>query len=410
MFWQRHPALLFGFIVTLGCMLALSPSWTLLIPFTFLLFHTKFSSQFFVACVVGCLYYLLSLYCMHLPSPQEELISGSALVEIEDLSQGIRYNTPFWKLRLKVHSLENVKNVSCTATWKDFSQKPDPHFLYEVQGSLKRVGDSAFIFTAARGAKWEKRDKGWQKYFSLVDLRLSAKLALKTYLRGHLPPTDTRTFLEGLLLGEFNDPLLADQLRSAGLSHIMVVSGFHFSLIAAFFGILLRFFVSWHRAIILLFLSTTLYFLFIGMNPSVMRAWISIALLLIGKIFQRQSTGLNSLGVGIMAVLLYNPSFCLHIGFQLSFLAAGAILLFYPICIKILVKYFPKRSVSSALELTPLNQVGHVCFVFFRNSWALLLAVHLLMLPMALYRFQTFPLMGIFYNLFFPFLVGIALF
>lgn len=412
MFWQRHPALLCGIFAYLGCYLALSPSWLLLIPLPFFLlqlFNKNAFSLLLIALSFSCGAYFFTLYSIRLPEPQEEMVTGTARIEITDLSQAVRFGTPYWKLRIKIHSLSNVRNVLCTATWKDFYSKPDPRFLYEVKGTLKRVGGTHFIFSASRGAVWKKTEKTFMSSFSLVDTRLFAKMHLKTYLRGHLPPGEARTFLEGLLMGEFHDQILADGLQRAGLSHIVVVSGFHFSLIAAFFGLILRFFFSWRASLFILFIITSAYFLFIGMTPSVARAWISVSVLLIGKLLQREANGLNSLGIGLFALIIYEPLFAPHIGFQLSFLATGAILLFYPLIDQYLIQIFPKRSASSVLHLTLLNQCGHLLFVFFRKSWALLFAVHLVTLPLILYLFHTFPLLSIFYNLFFPFLTAIAM-
>lgn len=412
MFWQRHPALLCGIFAYLGGFMALSPSWHLLIPLPFFLVqlcNKKAVSSLLIALSISCAVYFFTSYSVHLPELQEEMVTGTARIEITDLSQAIRFGTPYWKLKAKIHTLADVKNVLCTATWKDFYSKPDPRFLYEVKGTLKRMGGTHFVFTQSRGAVWKKVDKTFLSSFSLVDTRLLSKMHLKTYLRGHLPPGDARTFLEGLLMGEFHDQILADSLQRAGLSHIIVVSGFHFSLIAAFFGLILRFFFSWKLSVFVLFMVTTGYFFFIGMTPSVARAWISVSILLLGKLLQREATGLNSLGIGLLALVIYEPLFAPHIGFQLSFLATFAILLFYPVIDHYFTQIFPKRSASSVLHLTLHNQFGHLVFVFFRKSWALLFAVHVVTLPLILYLFHTFPLISIFYNLFFPFLTAIAM-
>ena len=55
------------------------------------------------------------------------------------------------------------------------------------------------------------------------------------------------------------------------------------------------------------------------------------------------------------------------------------------------------------------NRFGYVFLSFFRQAFALGIAVNLVALPLTLFHFHTFPLISIFYNLFFPFLVSISL-
>ena len=411
-FWQRHPALLYGLFVYLGSSFAFQPSWVYLIPLIFLGLQFRLGSQLLFALILGLGVYFFVSEHVHYPAPDQEVVAGVATVEISDISQKIRFGTPCLKMQLKLQELaphdegEKIRNISCSMNWKNMSTRPQGGFLYEVKGSLKRIGDAQFIFTPASNASWYVKEVS----YSLVELRFKAKIAFKRFLRRYLYPGEVRSFLEGLITGDFNDPILAQNLRRFGLQHIMVVSGFHFSLIAAFIAFILRFFASWKFSIIGLLVGTFCYLLFLGATPSITRAWISVTTLLVGKLCERRANGLNSLGIGLILLILYDPGVCFHLGFQLSFLATGAILLFYPLCDKMLLRFFPKRSASDVLAMTKGDRFGYFLLVFFRKSWALGLAVHLLMLPMALYSFHTFPLMGIFYNCFFPFLVSISLF
>ena len=405
-FWQRHPALFYGLFVYLGTCFALHPTPHLLIPILFLLYRIQWQKAL-IALLICLGAYLFSQARVQYPAGDKELISGTALVEITDVQQKVRYGAPCVKMQLKIHRLgDDVRNVTCSMIWKQLETRPQSGFLYEVPGTLKRIQEEQFVFTPPKGALWLKKES----LFSLVEVRLKAKMAFKKFLRGHLKPNDARSFLEGLTTGEFNDPILAQNLRRFGLQHIMVVSGFHFSLLAACMAFVLRLTFSWKASVIALLVVISGYLLFLGASPSVMRAFVSIACLLIGKLFERQANGLNSLGIALAALTLYEPAFCFHLGFQLSFLATGAILLFYPFCDALLLHCFPKRSSSQVLSMSRSDQVGYLLLVFFRKSWALGLAVHLLMFPICIYSFHTFPLMGIVYNSFFPFLVGLCLF
>jgi competence protein ComEC len=229
-------------------------------------------------------------------------------------------------------------------------------------------------------------------------------------MRKYLSPGQARCFLEGLTVGEFHDMLLADHLRHFGLSHIMVVSGFHFSLVALFFGFVLQLLLPWRAAQNMLLLIVTGYFLFIGMAASVARAWLAILLAIIAKSIGRSPSGLNSLGVGLLVLVLYDPTLCLGAGFQLSFIATFAILLNYSLLEAYFEKLFVKRPFEEVSKMAPWDGICHLFVRFFSGSFSLAIAVAIFMIPTCLFIFGFWPLSSIFYNVFFPFMTSIAMF
>lgn len=419
LFWCKAPALLYALFFYFGILAAITTSWCWLIPAAMLIWPLCFwknrSSSLYLRLLLSLGIFLGAYFSVSnrvvFPPESCDYLQGSAVIEVEDVTQGIRFGTPFWKYRLSIvlfvphNSNITIKNIPCDMTWKDFTTRPHAGFCYELEGTLKKVKDSKYVFSPAKSASFTQK----KSRFSLVELRVKAKMFFKKFVRRYLPPTEARTFLEGLLSGDFHDQFLANNLRRFGLTHIMVVSGFHFSLLAAFIGFLLKGIAPRKPAIFGLLLAATLYLLFIGAAPSVMRAWVAIACVLLAKLTERKTGGLNALGVGLLVVLCYDPTYCMSLGFQLSFLATGAILLFYSLCDRFLLRLFPVRSVSFVSQLPICDQVIYFLLVFFRKTWALSIAVQFLMLPMCLYAFQSVPLLGIVYNSFFPFLVSICM-
>jgi competence protein ComEC len=141
-----------------------------------------------------------------------------------------------------------------------------------------------------------------------------------------------------------------------------------------------------------------------------MRAWMTVLIALIGFILEKRHTGLNSLGIAMLAILLYNPLMCLNIGFQFSFLATGGILLLFQGMDNVLQKIFPKRRLSQMILMDKINQHGYFLLSCCRQGLALSLAINLISTPLLLYTFHKFSVMSLVYNLFFPFLVSISLF
>jgi competence protein ComEC len=160
---------------------------------------------------------------------------------------------------------------------------------------------------------------------------------------------------------------------------------------------------------ILLIVSLTLYYLFLGNAPSIQRAYAAILLIAIGQLFALRISGLNALGAGLIIELLSDPLVVTQLSFQLTFLCTLAILLFYPPVHRIIAFLLPPRSIAQTATMGLLDQHGYVLSAFFRQALALNLAVHLISLPVLLYLFHKFPLLSLAYNLFFPACVSISL-
>ena len=129
--------------------------------------------------------------------------------------------------------------------------------------------------------------------------------------------------------------MLTDEQRikysTSGLAHILALSGFHIGIIS-FFIILILFpidILGWRRTrYIVTIILLWLYAIVTGLSPSVTRAVIMATTFIIAQIIQRHHSPYNSLCLAAIIILIFDPYSIFDIGFQLSFLAVGAILLF----------------------------------------------------------------------------------
>lgn len=400
----------------LGCAVALTAHPACYIPFLFLLLPCfilgvkRLRRRLLLAIATALVSFLYVSSTVQLPVFPTEKLIGRAIIEVSDISPTIYHGQPFYKVDLTLHSFESdrgivwAKNISCKWTCSDIARRPLGGILYSVRAMLTEK-EGIYSLKVLSEGPWNKL----KNVFSLVEWRLHAKSYFKKIMASNLPPSQSRDFLEGVLIGEFHDQVLTSQLRRFGLQHILVVSGFHFSLIAALFGLILRLFLPWKTAVIALFVIATAYLCFIGMTPSVLRAWCAISIVLSAKLLEQTSDGLNCLGIGVLVVLLIDPTFATSLSFQLSFIATLGILLFYPIFYRAIKAIFPSRKASEVITFPFLEQLTVVLLSFFCSSLALVLAVSLFVLPMSLFVFHSFPVMGILYNCFFPFVISIAI-
>jgi competence protein ComEC len=119
-----------------------------------------------------------------------------------------------------------------------------------------------------------------------------------------------------------------EDMRRSGLTHLTAVSGENFAIIAAFILWGLAFFLRSMRIRILITASILIAFIFlVRPSPSVMRASVMTAVLLVGKIKGERGSALPALGLAIGLLVLFDPFQAIDPGFALSVSATAGILI-----------------------------------------------------------------------------------
>ena len=117
----------------------------------------------------------------------------------------------------------------------------------------------------------------------------------------------------------------------SGTSHILAVSGLHIGII---FQLIILLLGGKRRSKLTIILSTTIvwaYVIFIGFPASAVRAATMLSIYSMVLLSLRPDPTLNTLALAFIIMVLVNPFNIFDIGFQMSFLAVGSILLFYPL-------------------------------------------------------------------------------
>jgi competence protein ComEC len=140
--------------------------------------------------------------------------------------------------------------------------------------------------------------------------------------------------IPGLVLGDtsLQSQSFITQMRRVGLSHLTAVSGANFAMVATFLFWLLQFLIKGLRN--RLWVVGIILFLFIFLvrpTPSVLRAAVMSAVVILAKYFGERSFGIPSLSAAIMFLLLLDPIQSTDPGFALSVLATAGILLLSPV-------------------------------------------------------------------------------
>jgi len=136
--------------------------------------------------------------------------------------------------------------------------------------------------------------------------------------------------LRGILLGDESglSPDLEEAYALTGTAHIIAISGFNMVILASLVTALCtRRLGSW-RGGLLAILVLALYTILVGASASVVRAAIMGSFSIMGASIRRRGNALNSLGLSVLLMVLFNPHLPWDVGFQLSAAATLGLALF----------------------------------------------------------------------------------
>ena len=189
---------------------------------------------------------------------------------------------------------------------------------------------------------------------------------------------DELDILKAILLGDDDtlDPELKASYSSAGVSHILCVSGMHVGVIFMIINFLLKpldlFRSSRILKTVLVMLMIWMYAHITGLAPSVTRSATMFSFVAIGQLLNRNTNVFHSLFASMFILLIINPLLLFEVGFQLSYLAVAGIVLFQP-------------KLSAIYNCR--TRIGH----YFWELLTVSVAAQLGTSPISIYYFAQFP-------------------
>ena len=166
--------------------------------------------------------------------------------------------------------------------------------------------------------------------FSLTGFSIRCRLYLQSVVE-RTYSEDIAPLVTSLLLGDRsmlpND--LYSAFKTAGLAHLLAISGLHIACLAAALDVLLRRLRCPAKVtLILVSLFLLAYSSVIGFPPSVNRALLMYVLSAGARLFGRPSDGLTGLSLSFILLMLLNPLNITNVSFVLSFSSVAGILIF----------------------------------------------------------------------------------
>lgn len=222
-------------------------------------------------------------------SPFRAEVRGLPEVEIGDVVE----------LPLKFYSLGGGTTASINGA-------KGRHIGARAAGEPQRVGEDLTPLGRFRLLRYAAGDNIREK----LPARLASVMAA-------MAVGDRRTVSEGT----------SEAYRMAGLSHLLVVSGLHLSILAALVYGLFQTLLHRRRLAAGTAIAATLFFMALtGFTPSILRSGLGALLVLLGPLLGRKADLLTSLGLAALVLCLQNPYAAADAGLLLSFSATlGAV-------------------------------------------------------------------------------------
>ena len=221
-------------------------------------------------------------------------------------------------------------------------------------------------------------------------------LRVREHLAGLLMPPGSETdaarqVLCALVLGDKSgaEEKTMEGFRNGGCLHAFAVSGLHVGLVSGIFWLLLR--LLRVRPVVirpLVLVSVGVYVLMTGAAVPAIRAYVMLAVLLLGFMLQRRVSLLNTWSFAALLILLADPSQLYNAGFLLSFGVYAALCIALKLCLEEKAWFGPDDYIPLSLR-TPWEMRWSNFELGVRGAVIVSLSAWLVSVPITLYFFHT---------------------
>lgn len=195
-------------------------------------------------------------------------------------------------------------------------------------------------------------------------------------------------FVVALMLGNSNliDKATRQEFSAAGVAHVLALSGLHVGFIALLIWWLLfplDYLGLKKMRLVITLAAIALFAVFTGLSPSVVRATIMIGFVFAAQVFHRRSISLNALAMAALVILVFSPSALYGVGFQLSFITVGAVLILGQVPSSLESKYKVLNRLTSTVIVSIVAMLATVALSahYFHTVSLMSVLANLLILP-----------------------------
>ncbi|TXC81337.1 ComEC/Rec2 family competence protein [Luteibaculum oceani] len=366
-----------------------------------LLFLDKLKRQYwsfaFTYLLTFCLVFVL---CDHKIKQQErgDLLNPYSKVEIQKVRFGEKY------ARLWVKDLHSTNGMELYIPADSIKVDVFPGDLILVKNKFKPLVDNPIpgqfcyaSYLARYGIYYQAFIQSGGDFqvvssasFNLNKLAFKIASYLKRKYKKYGLDTHELGIASALIFGDKSelDRKIQGNFSTAGVMHVLAVSGLHLGIVYLIAVVLLRLknknTFSYYKLAMLLAVIWT-YALVTGFSPSVQRAAVMFSFLAVSKKIARQASIYNVLAAAALVLIINNPLIIFEIGFQMSFTAILGILLLYPhISALITWRFKPWRFIWDLMAVSIAAQIstGILALFYFGQFPTYFLLANLVAIPL----------------------------
>ena len=178
-------------------------------------------------------------------------------------------------------------------------------------------------------------------------------------------PKDHSALIAGMVIGSKGGigEELWNNLKKSGTAHVVVASGMNVSMIAGFLVSILVLGLPRRKAIPFVLAGIWIYALLSGFEAPIVRASVMGSTVFLAQLMGRMYQSLRILLITAIVLLFFKPIWINDLGFWLSVLATGSIVIFYP-KVKKIFSFLPKI-VGEDWSTTLSAQIGVVPVLYY---------------------------------------------
>lgn len=226
-------------------------------------------------------------------TPTHSDYAHTYIIKLENENYKVRYVT-------EDNRFFNEGTIVCGTVEKSTSPYAEPDFL---DSSLS----SKVYFTFFENEDFRLEATGETNWFYSKLGKIKSTFADITYT---YIPGENAGIANAMTIGDRSgiSDETTEQFNYAGSSHLLVVSGLHLSLWALGIIRLSRKNAIFRRYSVVISLFVLLFYASLtGFSVSVIRAGVMVGAVIAAKAFHRDADSLNSIGLGVTAIMLFNP-------------------------------------------------------------------------------------------------------
>ena len=237
----------------------------------------------------------------------------------------------------EVHGAIPISVFSTASTSDDMAQLiPGMHVRMTAKLSPAQVGRPVASTASALTLTIDRAPPRYQGYASTLRHSLHRTLSEA--------PLDAKALVPGLALGDSSAlaPDLKTAMQSAGLTHVIAVSGANVSLLVL---IVMRALIRRPRTTQLVVVLCVLaaFVVLVRPQPSVLRASVMGVIVVLAHFRGTQSLPLPALATAVIALVSFDPWLSVSYGFALSVIATAGLVVFAPTIVRALDNWLPRR-------------------------------------------------------------------